>query len=286
LQNCFRILTVTSTTIETRPIPSSGEELPIIGLGTWQTFDVGRDESERRPLEEVLYRFVELGGRLVDSSPMYGRSEEVVGAIATRLGLRERLFLATKVWTTGKRAGLAQLDESARLLRSPKLDLLQVHNLLDVDTQLENLRAWKEEGRVRYIGVSHYTAWAYAEVARVLRREKLDFLQINYSILEPEAENEILPLAAERGLAVIVNRPLGGGAGLRRVAARRLPSQARELGCESWAELFLKWILANPQVTCVIPATGKRSHLERNMRAGSGPLPDAADRRAIAEAIR
>lgn len=275
---------MTSATIATRPIPSSGEELPVIGLGTWQTFDVGR--TERRPLEEVLSRFVDLGGRLVDSSPMYGRSEEVVGEIASRLGLRERLFLATKVWTTGKRAGLAQIEESARLLRSPKIDLLQVHNLLDVDTQLETLRSWKEEGRVHYIGVSHYTASAYPEVARVLRREKLDFLQINYSVVEPEAEEAILPLAADRGVAVIANRPFGGGAGLRRVAARPLPSRAAELACESWAELFLKWILANPHVSCVIPATGKRSHLERNMRAGSGPFPDPAQRRAIADAIR
>ena len=275
---------MTSATIETRPIPSSGEELPVIGLGTWQTFDVGR--TERRPLEEVLSRFVDLGGRLVDSSPMYGSSEEVVGEIGSRLGLRERLFLATKVWTTGKRAGLAQIEESARLLRSPKIDLLQVHNLLDVDTQMATLRSWKEEGRVRYIGVSHYTASAYAEVARVLGREKLDFLQINYSIVEPEAEEAILPLAADRGVAVIANRPFGGGAGLRRVAARPLPSGAAELGCESWAELFLKWILANPHVTCVIPATGNRSHLERNMRAGNGPFPDPPQRRAIADAIR
>jgi diketogulonate reductase-like aldo/keto reductase len=275
---------VTSATIATRPIPSSGEVLPVIGLGTWQTFDVGR--TERRPLEEVLYRFVDLGGRLVDSSPMYGRSEEVVGEITARLGLRERLFFATKVWTTGKRAGLAQIEESARLLRSPKIDLLQVHNLLDVDTQLETLRSWKQEGRVRYIGASHYTASAYAKVARVLRREKLDFLQINYSIVEPEAEEAILPLAADRGVAVIANRPFGGGAGLRRVAARPLPSRAAELACESWAELFLKWILANPHVTCVIPATGDRLHLERNMRAGSGPFPDPAQRRAIADAIR
>jgi diketogulonate reductase-like aldo/keto reductase len=277
---------VTSATIETRPIPSSGEELPVIGLGTWQTFDVGRDESGRRPLEDVLSRFVELGGRLVDSSPMYGRSEEVVGAIVSQLGLRERLFLATKVWTTGKRAGLAQIEESARLLRTAKLDLLQVHNLLDVHTQLETLRSWKEEGRVRYVGVSHYTASAYTEVARVLRREKLDFLQINYSIVEPEAEDAILPLAADRGVAVIANRPFGGGDGLRRAGSRPLPGLAAELGVESWGELFLKWILANPHVTCVIPATGKRSHLERNMRAATGPPPNSAQRRAIAEAIR
>jgi len=277
---------VTRATIETRPIPSSGEKLPVIGLGTWQTFDVEPTEANRRPLEEVLSCFVELGGRLVDSSPMYGRSEEVVGEITSRLGLGDRLFLATKVWTTGKRAGLAQIERSVRRLRSPQVDLLQVHNLLDLDTQLETLRSWKEQGRVRYIGVSHYTASAYAEVARVLRREPLDFLQINYSIVEPDAEDQILPLAAERGLAVIVNRPFGGGDALRRVAGRSLPSLASELDCESWAELFLKWILADRRVTCAIPATGKLSHLEDNMRAGTGRLPDAVQRRAIAEAIR
>ncbi len=272
--------------METRPIPSTGEELPVIGLGTWQTFDVGKSEEERRPLAEVLSRFGELGGKLVDSSPMYGRSEEVVGEITSRLGLRHRLFLATKVWTTGKRAGLAQIERSARRLRSTRIDLLQVHNLLDVDTQLATLRSWKEEGRVRYIGVTHYTASAYDDVARVLRRERMDFLEINYSIVEPEAEEEILPLAADRGVAVIANRPFGGGAALRRVAGRPLPSGAAELGCGSWAEVFLKWILADPRVTCVIPATGKRAHLERNMRAGTGPLPDTALRRAIAELVR
>jgi diketogulonate reductase-like aldo/keto reductase len=272
--------------METRPIPSSGEELPVIGLGTWQTFDVGKSEAELQPLEEIMSRFVDLGGKLVDSSPMYGRSEEVVGEIAERLGLRDRLFLATKVWTTGKRAGLAQIVRSARRLRAPTIDLLQVHNLLDVDTQLETLRSWKEEGRVRYIGVSHYTASANDEVARVLRREKVDFLQINYSIVEPDAGEEILPLAADRGVAVIANRPFGGGSGLRRVAGRPLPPQAAALGCESWAGLFLKWILADPRVTCAIPATGKRAHLERNMRAGTGPTPDAAMRRAIAELAR
>jgi diketogulonate reductase-like aldo/keto reductase len=185
---------------------------------------------------------------------MYGQSEEVVGEISAKLGLRDRLFLATKVWTTGRQAGIAEMEESARRLRASRIDLMQVHSLLDVDTHLATLRARKEQGRVRHIGVTHYTASAYPEVARVLRREKLDFVQINYSIFEPEAEAEILPLAAARGVAVIANRPFGGGSGLRRVADRPMPSwAAAELDCSSWAELFLKWTLAHPSVTCAIP---------------------------------
>jgi len=247
---------------------------------------VGASPAERQPLEEVLRRFLDLGGRLVDSSPMYGRAEGVLGDLATKLGVRDRLFLATKVWTSGKRAGQEQLEESTRLLRSPRLDLLQVHNLLDTNTQLATLRGWKAQGRVRYVGVTHYTSSAYADLARVLRREPLDFVQVNYSIVEPEAEAGILPLAADRGVAVIANRPFGGGGALRRLANRPLPECAADLHYGSWSELFLNWILADPRVTCVIPATGRREHLEANMRALRGSLPDAAQRRAIAEAAR
>lgn len=268
-----------------RAIPSSGERIPVIGLGTWSTFDVGSSAAARAPLEEVLARFVERGGRVVDSSPMYGRSEEVVGAVAAKQGLKGRLFLATKVWTRGREAGLNQIETSERLLGTKRLDLLQVHNLLDLETHLATLRAWKDAGRVRYIGVTHYTASAYPEVERVLLREKLDFLQVNYSLAEREAERRILPLAREKGVAVLVNRPFGGGEALRRVLGRALPAWAAELDCTSWAQFFLKWILANPAVTCAIPATSKRAHLDDDLDAALGRLPDEKLRRRMVDAF-
>ena len=272
--------------LRTRPIPSSGEALPMIGIGTWRTFDVGGDEAERGPLEEVLSAFARRGGRLVDSSPMYGRAEGVVGALAAKLGIASRLFLATKVWTTGRDAGIAQMERSARELRKTPLDLEQVHNLLDVDAHLPTLREWKARGRIRYVGISHYLASAYPDLERILRREPVDFLQINYSVVEPEAGERLLPLAAERGIAVIANRPFGGGGAIARAAGRPLPDFAADLGCGSWAQLFLKWILGNPAVTCAIPGTGKLAHLEDNLRAARGPLPDETMRRRIADAAR
>ena len=259
--------------------------LPAVGLGTWQTFDVGPSAAERAPLEQVLARFAELGGRVVDTSPMYGKSEAVVGALAAKLGLAESLFLATKVWTRGREAGIGQMESSERLLRKKRLDLIQVHNLLDVGNQLATLREWKERGRIRYLGVTHYTASAYGDLARILRAEPLDFVQVNVSPVEREAEETILPLARERGVAVIANRPFGGGEALRRLAGKPLPPWAEGAGCASWAQLFLKWILANPAVTCVIPATSKVRHVEDNLAAGAGPLPDEKFRRRMAEAI-
>lgn len=268
-----------------RAIPSSGERIPVVGLGTWSTFDVDSSPAARAPLEDVLARFVERGGRVVDSSPMYGRSEEVVGAVAAKMGLAGKLFLATKVWTRGREAGLRQMETSERLLGTKRLDLLQVHNLLDVDTHLATLRAWKDAGRVRYIGVTHYTASAYPEVERVLLREKLDFLQVNYSLAEREAEGRILPLAREKGVAVLVNRPFGGGEALKRALGRPLPSWAADFGCTSWPQFFLKWILANPAVTCVIPATSKRAHLDDDLDAALGRLPDEKLRRRMVDAL-
>jgi diketogulonate reductase-like aldo/keto reductase len=269
----------------TRRIPSSGESLPIIGLGTWQTFDTGSSRAERQPLEEVLALFVKLGGRVIDSSPMYGRSEAVVGEIATKLKLQESLFLATKVWTTGKEAGIEQMERSLAQLQVKRIDLMQVHNLVDVHTHLATLRDWKQQGRARYIGITHYTSSAYNDVARLLSSEKLDFVQINYSILEREAEERLLPLAEERGVAVIINRPLGGGGLFSRVRDQKLPDWAAEFDCRSWAQFFLKWVVAHPAVTCAIPATSNASHLEDNMQAGAGRLPDARLRQRMRETI-
>lgn len=268
-----------------RPIPSSGEAIPAIGLGTWRTFDVGGSPAERAPLEEVLQRFVALGGQVVDSSPMYGAAESVLGDLGAALAVTDRLFLATKVWTSGREAGIAQMEQSFQRLRVRRLDLMQVHNLLDWRTHLRALRAWKQAGRIRYLGVTHYTASAYDELERVLRSEPLDFVQVNYSLGEREAERRILPLARERGIAVLVNRPFSEGGLFRRVRGQALPAWAAEVGCASWAQIFLKWILAHPAVTCVIPATSRPQHVLDNMAAGTGALPDAATRDRMAALV-
>lgn len=268
-----------------RAIPSSGEKLPAIGLGSWQVFDVGPGAAERQPLEEVLSRFVGLGGRVVDSSPMYGRAEQVIGDIAAKLHLHSSLFLATKVWTTGKEEGIASMERSLAKLQTKRMDLMQVHNLVDARTHLVTLRAWKEQGRARYIGITHYNASAYPEVAKLLRAEKVDFLQINYSLGEREAEKEILPLAEERGVAVLINRPFGGGGLFSRVRQKPLPDWAGEFDCHSWAQFLLKWIIAHPAVTCAIPATGNVRHLADNMQAGTGRLPDEKLRTRMADAV-
>jgi aryl-alcohol dehydrogenase-like predicted oxidoreductase len=268
-----------------RAIPSSGEKLPVIGLGTWQVFDVGPGAAERAPLEAVLSRFAALGGRVVDSSPMYGRAEQVVGDIAAKVGLQSSLFLATKVWTTGKGEGIASMERSMARFQSKRIDLMQVHNLVDARTHLATLRDWKEQGRIRYLGITHYNTGGYAEVAKILRSEKLDFLQINYSLGEREAEKEIIPLAHDRGVAVLVNRPFGGGGLFQRVRQKPLPDWASEFDCHSWAQFILKWIIAHPAVTCAIPATGNVRHLEDNMQAGIGRLPDAKLRARMADEI-
>jgi aryl-alcohol dehydrogenase-like predicted oxidoreductase len=269
-----------------RNIPSSGEALPVIGLGTWQSFDVGTSAAERQPLEEVLRAFVKLGGRMIDSSPMYGRSEQVIGDLASKAGVQKELFLATKVWTTGKAAGIASMERSMSRMQTKRMDLMQVHNLVDVQTHLATLREWKAQDRVRYIGITHYTAGSHAEVARMLEREPgIDFVQINYSLMEREADQRVLRVAQDRGVAVIVNRPLGGGGLFRRVRGQPLPDWAKDFDCESWAQFFLKWIVAHPAVTCAIPSTSKLRHLEDNMRAGVGRLPDAKMRQRMVEAV-
>lgn len=268
-----------------RPIPSTGETIPAIGLGTWRTFDVGATEAARELLREVLQRFVAQGGRVIDSSPMYGNAEVVVGDLSIDLGVRDSLFLATKVWTSGREAGMAQMEQSFRRLATSRLDLMQIHNLLDWRTHLRTLREWKQAGRLRYLGITHYTAGAYDELERVMRSEPLDFVQLNYSMGEREAERRVLPLARDRGLAVLANRPFQGGDLFRKVRGQSLPSWAADLDCESWAQFFLKWILAHPTVTCVIPATSRPEHLVDNMKAGQGRLPDAATRERMVAVV-
>lgn len=269
----------------TRAIPSTGEQLPVIGLGTWQTFDVGSGAPERAPLEQVLSELVKLGGRAIDSSPMYGRSEEVIGDLATKLQLERKLFLATKVWTSGRQAGIQSMERSFTRFKTKRIDLMQVHNLVDVTTHLQTMREWKEAGRFRYIGITHYNDSAFPEVEKVLRSEKLDFLQINYSLVEPEADQRILPLAQERGVAVMINRPFGGGDLFRRVRSKSLPEWATEFDCHSWAHFLLKWIIGHVAVTCVIPATADPEHLRDNAAAGMGRLPDPKMRQRMADYV-
>jgi aryl-alcohol dehydrogenase-like predicted oxidoreductase len=278
------VRTAASPTLQ-RAIPRRGEQLPVIGLGSWQTFDIGASAAARAPLREVLAEFVRRGGRVVDSSPMYGRSEQVIGDLAAELGLRDKLFLATKVWTDGRDAGIRQMEQSLRRLHAPRLDLMQVHNLLDWRTHLATLRAWKEQGKVRYLGVTHYTESAYDDLEQVLKAEPLDFVQLNYSIVERAAEQRMLPLAAERRVAVLVNRPFAKGGLFARVRGRPLPPWAAEFDCASWAQFFLKFIVAHPAVTCAIPATSKVQHLIDNMGAGTGALPDAETRARMARLV-
>ena len=266
-----------------RRIPAGGEALPVIGLGTWQTFDVGGDAGARVPLKEVLGVLFESGARVVDSSPMYGTSESVVGDLCAELGICEPLFLATKVWTQGRDEGIRQMERSIERMRAAPLDLMQIHNLVDVETHTRTLQAWKAEGRVRYLGITHYTASAHAAVERWLRTRQYDFVQINYSLEEPHAADTLLPLARDLGIAVMINRPFATGGMFRRVRGKALPAWAGELGISSWAQYFLKWIVAHPAVTCVIPATGKPAHMRDNAGAGLGPMPDEAGRRRMAK---
>lgn len=265
-----------------RPIPSTSEMLPGIGLGTWQTFDVGADRAARAPLRAVLDAFVAGGGSVVDSSPMYGSAEQVVGDLAAELYLRPKLFVATKVWTSGMREGIAQMNDSMRKLRATPIDLMQVHNLVDVTVHLDTLDEWKRQGRIRYTGITHYTKTAHDSLVRVIESRPVDFVQVNYSVAEREAERRVLPSARDRGVAVIVNRPFASGGLLRRLARRPVPAWAAEIDCDSWAQLLLKFIVAHPDVTCVIPATSDLDHLRANLRAAEGPLPDAELRSRIA----
>ena len=269
-----------------RPIPKTGEMLHAVGLGTWQTFDVGGDPGGRAAAREVLSRFVKAGGQMVDSSPMYGSSESVVGDLAAGLGAQKPLFLATKVWTNGREAGIRQMEESLRRMRAARIDLMQVHNLADVNTQLRTLREWKEQGRIRYLGITHYHEGAYAEMERLIKSEALDFAQFNYNVAATAAEARLLPVCAEYRTAVIVNRPFEEGDLFRRVKGRELPKWSEEFDCRSWAQFFLKFILSHPAVTCAIPATRNPDYLVDNRGAALGRLPDAAMRRRMVQHMR
>jgi diketogulonate reductase-like aldo/keto reductase len=271
--------------VRTRSIPKTSEQLPVVGLGTWQGFDVGKDPAARAEREEVLRLLFDAGASLIDSSPMYGSSEGVVGDLLAKMKARDKAFLATKVWTWGEEAGIRQMDESFRRFHAEVIDLMQIHNLVDWRTHLPTLRTWKKEGRIRLLGVTHYTESAHGELESVLRAETWDFVQLNYALDDRAVERRLLPLAAERGIAVIVNQPFGGGGLLRKLLGRKLPDWAGEIGCTSWAQLLLKFVLAHPAVTCVIPGTGKPEHMRDNVQAGVGTYPDAALLRRMASEI-
>lgn len=265
----------------TRKIPRSGEALPVIGMGTWQTFDTDDTAS----LKPVMRTFVDGGAKLVDSSPMYGRAETAVGEVGGPL--RDKLFLATKVWTSGREAGEKQMAESMRRMKAgATLDLMQIHNLLDWQTHLATMRKWKADGKFRYLGITHYQLGAFPEMERILRTEKLDFVQLPYSIGVREAEKRLLQAAADTGTAVIVMRPFEAGALFGKIRSQPLPAFAAEFDARTWAQFFLKYILAHPAVTCAIPATNKAEHMADDLSAGVGKLPDAAQRRKMIEWLK
>lgn len=265
-----------------RAIPSSGEQLPLVGLGTWITFNVGQDAPARAQCAEVMAAFFAAGGRLIDSSPMYGSSQGVVGDGLRRLRAAP-VFAADKVWTSGD--GAAQVEASRRLWQVPRFDLLQVHNLLAWERQLPLLHEVKAAGRLRYVGITTSEGRRHRELEEVMRTHRLDFVQFTYNPVDREAEQRLLPLAAERGVAVLANRPFQEGALLRRLQRHRLPPWAAEIGCASWAQFVLKFIVSHPAVTCAIPATSRVDHVRENMAAARGPMPDAPLRKRMADFI-
>jgi len=282
----FHIMAIPNLSLQKRTIPSSGEKIPAIGLGTWRTFDAGNDANKRIQLKEVLTVLTRDGASVIDSSPMYGSSETVVGDLSEALQARPSLYLATKVWTSGKQAGIEQMDASFRKMKTKVMDLMQVHNLVDAKTHLKTLYDWKAQGKVRYIGITHYLPSAFDEMARLIQNEKLDFIQCCYNIRVPDAEKYLLPLAKDKGVAVLINRPFEEGALFNYVEGKSLPSWSKEMQIKSWAQYFLKFILSNHAVTCVIPGTSNPQHLAENIQAGNGHLPDEKTRKRMAEHFR
>jgi diketogulonate reductase-like aldo/keto reductase len=268
---------LTQTAI-TKPIPSTGEQLPVIGMGTSRTFDVGNDPVARDTRMQVLQAFFDNNGEIIDSSPMYGSSEKVIGYCLGKTGNRNSLFSATKVWVIGKEFGISQMQNSEALWGVPRFDLIQIHNMLNWETHMETLKSWKEEGRVRYIGITTSHGRRHEKLEKALTREAFDFVQFSYNILDRDVEQRLLPLAAERNIAVIINRPFRTGELFRYSDGQPLPKWAHEFDCKNWAQFLLKFIVSHPSVTCTIPATTRVDHMLENMGAGFGQLPDAATR--------
>lgn len=269
----------------TRVIPASKEFIPAIGMGTWQTFDESPDDAEAmKRLSEVLQTFHDSGGRVIDSSPMYGKSEQVAGTISTKLGLNAELFIATKVWTRGEQAGVEQMESSVQKLGRKNIELMQIHNLLDWQVHLKTLRAWKNTGRIKYVGITHYQLNMLDDLERIVKTEPIDFVQLPYSVDFREAERSLIPTARDRGTAILVMRPFGGGELFNKVRGKPLPDHAKGYAA-SWAQAFLKFILANEAITAVLPATSKPHHMRDNVQAGFGRLPDVNERRQLIESL-
>ena len=269
----------------TKAIPATGERIPVIGMGSWITFNVGADAAMRKARTAVLQTFFDRGGAVIDSSPMYGSSEEVIGHALARIANKDRLFSATKVWTLSKWLGVRQLETSEALWDAGPFDLLQIHNLLDWEAHLETLLDWKAAGRVRYIGITTSHGRRHEEFLEIMAEQPIDFVQFTYNVLDREAEARLLPLAVERKLAVVINRPFRRGALFDRVAATPLPDWAADIDCANWAQFFLKFVVSHPAVTCAIPATSRADHMEENMGAGDGRLPDPDQRTRMARLV-
>ena len=280
-----RSVLAASPQVITRAVPATGEQIPVIGMGTWITFNVGTSAKLRDRRVDVLKTFFDLGGAMVDSSPMYGTSEEVVGYCLERLGNAEKLFSATKVWTVSEARGIAQMEESERLWKAGPLDLMQVHNLLDWETHLKTLAEWKAAKRIRYIGITTSHGRRHEDFEAVMTSQPIDFVQFTYNMIDREAEQRLLPAAADRGLAVIINRPFRRGALFDKFESHPLPEWAREFGAANWAQFFLKFVISHPAVTCAIPATSRVEHMEQNMGAANGPLPDQAMRKRMVQYV-
>ena len=266
-----------------RKIHKGTDTLPVVGIGTYQTFDVGANAPERAELKQVLLDFAAAGGTVVDSSPMYGEAERTVGDLTGELNNRDQLFFATKVWTSGQQAGVRQMEQSLKLMRTRHMDLMQIHNLLDLDTHTRTLREWKASGKIRYMGITHYHEAAHTELEKLIKTNTYDAVQFNYSMAEREAETRLLPACLDAGVAVIINRPFAQANLFSRVKGKPLPAWAAEFDCNSWAQFFLKYLLGHPAVTCVIPGTRRVAHLKDNLQAGMGRLPDTAQRKRMLE---
>ena len=264
-----------------RPIPSTGEELPVVGLGTWIQFDVGPSATEREPLRKVLRLMAKKGGRVIDSSPMYGNAEEVIGDLTTDLDNPDHFFYATKVWTRGREAGIRQMNASLHKMKRETMDLMQIHNLLDWETHLQTLKEWKNERKIRYIGVTHHTVPSHRRLEKIIKTKDIDFVQFNYSIRTRNAEKHLLDAARDHGVAVLINEPYEGGSLFQAVGSKELPDWASDYDISSWGQFFLKYILSHPAVTCVIPGTSDPGHLVDNMQAGYGRMPDEAARKKM-----
>lgn len=273
-------------TVIKRLIPGTRESLTAIGIGTWETFDVDSSHApEIDQLREVLSIFVDKGGSVIDSSPMYGFSEKNVGTLSTEAGFNNKLFLATKVWTSGKENGIRQMKDSLAYLKRSKIDLMQIHNLVDWKTHIKTLREWKEKGMIRYIGITHYRENAYSEMESIIKSEPIDFIQVNYNLADRKSAERLLPLAADKDIGVIISQPFGYGKLFDQVKEKPLPAWAAEFECRSWAQFFLKFIISHPAVTCAIPGTGHPAHMLDNIQAAYGRLPDEATREKMVKVI-